>query len=276
MSKSFLRDLLIKEAVSEDHAEFLYKLRKRNITIRFFQLSILIGVIICWELLANAEIINSFLMSQPSRICNLLIEMFRDGRLFHHIRVTLVEHLIGFTSGTLLGTIIAIMLWWSDYLFDLMEPYLIILNSIPKVALGPVIIVWLGNGSTAIIVMALLVSIIVTIIMLTGGFREVENNKIKLLRTLGANKKQILFKVILPASVPTIFSAIKVGVGLSLVGTIVGEFLVSKAGLGFLIVYGGQVFNLHMVMASIIILCIIAGLMYYFIVLLERLIVKWR
>ncbi|MFW6377469.1 MAG: ABC transporter permease, partial [bacterium] len=210
------------------------------------------------------------------RIWNLFIEMCNDGRLYTHIRVTLVEHLIGFSSGTLLGTLIAIMLWWSDYLFDLLEPYLIILNSIPKVALGPVIIVWLGNGSTAIIVMALLVSIIVTIIMLTGGFREVENNKIKLLHTLGANKKQVLFKVILPASVPNIFSAIKVGVGLSLVGTIVGEFLVSKAGLGYLIVYGGQVFNLHMVMASIIILCIIAGLMYYLIVLLEKMIVKWR
>ncbi len=276
MFKSFFKGILTKDAVSEDHAVFLYNLRKRNITIRFFQLFILVGFFLSWEVLARTEVINSFLMSQPSKMWNLFLQMFMDGRLYQHIKITLIEDIIGFTSGTLLGTLIAISLWWSDYLFDLLEPYIIIINSIPKVALGPVIIVWLGNGPTAIIVMALLVSIVVTILMLTNGFREVENNKIKLLHTLGANKIQVLLKVILPSSIPTIFSAIKVSVGLSLVGTIVGEFLVSKAGLGYLIVYGGQVFNLHMVMTSIVILSIIAGLMYYLVVLMENIIIKWK
>lgn len=271
-----VKGILTKDAVSEDHAVFLYNLRKRNITIRFFQLFILVSFFLFWEILARTEVINSFLMSQPSKMWKLFLQMFMDGRLYQHIKITLIEDIIGFTSGTLLGTLIAISLWWSDYLFDLLEPYIIIMNSIPKVALGPVIIVWLGNGPTAIIVMALLVSIVVTILMLTNGFREVENNKIKLLHTLGAKKIQVLLKVILPSSIPTIFSAIKVSVGLSLVGTIVGEFLVSKAGLGYLIVYGGQVFNLHMVMTSIVILSIIAGLMYYLVVLMEKIIVKWK
>lgn len=268
--------ILTRDAKTDDHALFLYQLRIRNITIRFFQIAILVGFMVTWEIVGRMELINTFLLSQPSKIGFFLVKMFKSGQLFHHISITLTEDIIGFTSGTLIGTIVAIILWWSDYLFDLFEPYLVVLNSIPKVALGPVIIVWLGNGSTSIIVMALLVSIIVTIIMLANGFKEVQENKIKLLQTLGANRKQILFKVILPASIPTIFSALKVSVGLSLVGTIVGEFLVSKAGLGYLIVYGGQVFNLHMVMASIIILSVIAGLMYYCIILLEKIVIKWR
>ncbi len=276
MFKSFIKGMLSKDAVSEDHAIFLCNVRKRNITIRFFQLFILVSFFLSWEILARTEVINSFLMSQPSKMWDLFLQMSMDGRLFQHIRITLIEDIVGFTLGTFFGTLIAISLWWSDYLFELLEPYIIIMNSIPKVALGPVIIVWLGNGPAAIIVMALLVSIVVTILMLTNGFREVESNKIKLLKTLGAKKIQILLKVILPSSIPTIFSAIKVSVGLSLVGTIVGEFLVSKAGLGYLIVYGGQVFNLHMVMTSIVILSIIAGLMYYLIVLMEKIMVKWK
>lgn len=276
MFKKLLFTWFSRGALTEDHAQFLYDLRKRWFSIRVIQVTILIAFFITWELLGYYEYINTFLMSQPSKIWNLFIEMCQSGRLYEHIKITLIENIIGFSSGTILGTIIAILLWWSDYLFNLLEPYLIVLNSIPKVALGPVIIVWMGNGPTAIIVMALAVSIIVTIIMLINGFREVEENKVKLLETLGASKRQVLTKAILPASIPTIFAAVKVSVGLSLVGTIVGEFLVSKAGLGYLIVYGGQVFNLHLVMLSIIVLSIIAGLMYYLIVLLEKMIIKWR
>jgi len=268
--------LLTKGAQTEDHAEYLYKLRMRNISIRMLQITILISIFVAWEIMGRQGWINTFLMSQPSKILNLLVKMLENGEIIRHIKITLIEDLIGFCGGSILGIIIAILFWWSNYLFDLLEPYIVILNSIPKVALGPVIIVWMGNGPQSIILMALLISIIVIIMMLINGFHEVEKNKIKLLQTMGASKKQILFKVILPASIPTIFSALKVSVGLSLVGTIVGEFLVSRAGLGYLIVYGGQVFNLHMVMVSIIILSIMAGLMYYIIIIFEKIIVKWR
>ena len=273
--KGSLYNLLTRGSMSEDHANYLHKLRKRNISIRLFQFVILLSIIITWELSARMGLINTFLMSQPAKVLEVFLKMVNNGQLYEHVGITLLENIIGFSLGTILGTIIAVLLWWSDYLYNLFEPYLVILNSIPKVALGPVIIVWMGNGPQAIIVMALLVSIVVTIMMLSSGFREVEDNKIKLLETLGASKKQILFKVILPASIPTIFAALKVSVGLSMVGTIVGEFLVSKAGLGYLIVYGGQVFNLHLVMTSIIILSIISGLMYYLIVMLENIIIKW-
>ncbi|ACL69901.1 ABC transporter permease [Halothermothrix orenii] len=274
--KGFFYRWLTREAVSPDHADYLYGLRKRAISIKFFQILIIVLLFTTWELLSHFGVINTFLVSQPSKILSLLVKMTQNGQLLNHIGVTVTENIIGFISGTLLGTLIAIILWWFEYLYDLLEPYIVILNSIPKVALGPVIIVWMGNGPQAIIVMALLISVIVTIMMMINGFREVEGNLVKLLSTLGASKKQVLFKVILPASIPTIFSALKVSVGLSMVGTIVGEFLVSKAGLGYLIVYGGQVFNLHLVMMSIILLCLIAGLMYYIIVKLEQLVIKWR
>lgn len=276
MFKKILYKIFVINAKTEAHGDYLFNLRKEKFIIRLLQISILLIFLISWELLAHYELINSFLMSQPTKIWTLFINMCQTGKMFLHIKVTLIEVFIGFLSGTILGLIIAVILWWSEFLYNLFEPYLIILNSIPKVALGPVIIVWLGNDSTAIIIMALLVSIVITIIMLINGFHEVEGNKIKLLKTLGASKKQVLFKVVLPASIPTIFSTIKVSIGLSLVGTIVGEFLVSQAGLGYLIVYGGQVFNLHMVMLSIIILSIIAGLMYYLIFILEKTIIKWR
>ncbi|MFW6409872.1 MAG: ABC transporter permease [Halanaerobiales bacterium] len=264
-----------KGAVSEEHAVFLLQRRRRKLVTRLLQISILFSFFALWELLGYLGWINTFLMSRPTKIYNLLLEMGSSGELFFHIRVTLFEVLLGFLSGTILGTLVAIILWWSEFLFDLFEPYIVILNSIPKVALGPVIIVWMGNNPSAIIVMALAVSIIVTIMMLTNGFREVEEKKVRLLETMGATKKQILSKVILPASIPTIFAALKVSIGLSMVGTIVGEFLVSEAGLGYLIVYGGQVFNLNLVMTSLLILCVFAGLMYYTIVILEKLLVTW-
>lgn len=274
--KNIFNNWLTRGAVTEDHAEYLLNRRKKQLYIRISQMTILIAFFGIWEIIARLGWINTFLLSQPTEMLDLFMEMYHNGELFHHIKITMIEDIIGFTSGTILGTLIAVLLWWSDYFFKLLEPYIVILNSIPKVALGPVIIVWMGNGPLAIIIMALTVSIVVTIMMLINGFHEVEENKIKLLATLGATKRQILFKVILPASIPTIFSALKISVGLSLVGTIVGEFLVSKAGLGYLIVYGGQVFNLHLVMTSIIILSIIAGLMYYMIIILEKIVIKWH
>jgi len=169
-----------------------------------------------------------------------------------------------------------VMLWWSDLLADILDPYIVVLNSIPKVALGPIFIVWLGTTVTAIIAMAISISVIVTIMMVYVGFREVDPDRVKLLRTFGATRLQILSKVVLPASVPVMIAALKVNVGLSMVGTIVGEFLVSKAGLGFLIVYGGQVFNMSLVMSSVILLSIVSVLLYYGVSALEQAVLRTR
>lgn len=168
----------------------------------------------------------------------------------------------------------AVALWWSDFLSQVMEPYLVVLNSLPKIALGPVIIIWVGAGTQAIIVMALAISLIVTVLEMLNGFLATDPEKIKMARTFGASRMQILQKIVFPSNLTTLFNSLKINIGLSLVGVIAGEFLVSKAGLGYLIVYGGQVFKLDLVMTSVIILAVMAAVLYQAVVILEKYVSK--
>lgn len=234
---------------------------------------ILFTIIILWEVLANLNIIDSFITSQPSRILNTFMNLFSND-LLKHLGVTLYETIIGFIGGTLLGIAISIILWLSKFLSKVFEPFLVVLNSLPKVALGPIIIIWVGSGTQAIIVMALAISLIVTILDILHGFMNTDKDKIKMAKTFKANKFQILTKIVIPANIPCFINSLKINIGLSLVGVISGEFLVSKAGLGYLIVYGGQVFQLDLVMTSVILLGIISAIMYKSVVLLEKFILK--
>jgi len=264
------------EDMSIERNEYIKKERRWKRLVSICRLACLLAFFLIWELAANMRWIDSFITSQPSRVLKTIINLHNNGSLYMHIWVTLKETLIALGLGASGGLIIAIGLWWSRFFYEFSEPYLVVLNALPKVALGPLLIVWLGNGASAIIGMALLISIIVTIITISSGFQEVDSDKIKLLRAFGANKYQILTKVVLPGSLPAIISALKVSVGLSLVGVIMGEFLVSQAGLGYLIVYGRQVFKLDLVMSSIIILAITAALMYIIVSVLERKVLKWQ
>jgi ABC-type nitrate/sulfonate/bicarbonate transport system, permease component len=262
--------------VSEEHKEFLRKIKTGRRTVTITRIVLLIVLFALWEIAGQLKWIDPFLISQPSRMIKTLIVLYKEGTLFRHIWVTCSETIIGFVSGTLIGTFIAVLLWWSDFLCKVLDPYLVVLNSLPKTALIPVLIFWIGNGQPAIITTALLVSVVVTIMSVLLGFQEVDEDKVKLLRTFGATKFLVLQKVILPSSVPNIISALKINVGLSWVGVIVGEFLVAREGLGFLIVYGGQVAQLDMVMLSIIILAIAAYLMYIGVSYIEKLSMKWK
>lgn len=259
--------------ISVERKKYLKKVTRNKIIIFITQILLLVTFIAVWEICANANIIDSFITSKPSRILDTFMNLSQNG-LLEHIGVTCFETIIGFLSGTILGIIVAIILWWSNFLSKVAEPFLVVLNSLPKVALGPVIIIWVGAGMPAIIVMALSISLIVTILEILNGFLNTDKEKIKMAKTFGANKFQILTKIVIPANISTFINSLKVNIGLSLVGVISGEFLVSKAGLGYLIVYGGQVFKLDLVMASVIILGIVAAVMYESVVLLEKLITK--
>ena len=259
--------------ISEERKKYLRKIKKNKILIIIVRLLIVIVFILGWEILANIGVIDSFIASSPSRIWDTFINL-SSTNLMEHVGVTCLETIIGFTLGTALGIIIAIILWWSKFLSNVLEPFLVVLNSLPKVALGPVIIIWVGAGMPAIIVIALAISLIVTIMEILNGFLETDKEKIKMAQTFNANKQQILTKIIIPANIPTFFNSLKVNIGLSLVGVITGEFLVSKAGLGYLIVYGGQVFQLDLVMTGVIILAIVAAIMYQAVVITEKIIVK--
>ncbi len=264
------------EGYSNEHKEFIRKERITKNAVTISRIIILTAIFALWEIAANMKWIDPFIMSQPSRIVNTIINLSKDGSLFLHTGVTIYETIIGFVSGTVLGTLVAIVLWWSNFTARVLDPYLVVLNALPKTALGPIILVWIGGTTGSIIVMALLLSIIVTILNVYQSFKSCDEDKIKLLKTFGATKVQILRKVVFPSSIPEIISTLKINVGLSLVGVIVGEFLVSKAGLGYLIIYGGQVFKMDLVMTSVIILAVAAAFMYLSVSWIEKKFVKLR
>lgn len=264
-----------KNEVSLERKIYLKRKKQKKYLILLTQIFILIGFLSLWEFAANHGFIDSFITSQPSRILKTLMNLSSND-LLKHIGVTTYETVIGFLVGTVLGIIIAIILWWSDFLSKVAEPFLVVLNSLPKVALGPIIIIWVGAGTPAIIVMAVAISLIVTILENLNGFLKTDKEIIKMANTFKASKLQVLTKIVIPANLSTFINSLKVNIGLSLVGVISGEFLVSKAGLGYLIVYGGQVFKLDLVMTSVIILGVVAGLMYASVLLLEKFILNTR
>ena len=255
---------------SSEHKIYIKKKKQKKafiISSRIFLLIFLLGL---WELLTRLQVMDSFIFSSPSRIINQTVILYNSGELFYHIWITLKEAILGFVLATSIGTLIAIILWWSDLFRKILEPYIVVLNSLPKIALGPIIIIWFGAGIKSIVVMAILITIIITILTMLSAFISCDKDKIMLLKSMGANKFQILIKLIIPQAMPEFISMLKINVGMTWVGTIMGEYLVSKAGLGYLIVYGGQVFKLDLVMTATVILCILAGLMYYFVALFEK------
>ena len=260
---------------SLEHIKYLKKIRKNKFLIRLSQLFIITTFIVIWQILADKGLINTFIFSSPKKIVNCIINLHIKGNLYNNILITVWETVFSFTLGTAIGLIIATIMWWNKFIAKVIDPYLTIINSLPKVALGPIIIIWAGAGMKSIILMALLISVIVTIISVYQGFIETDPIKIKLMKSLGANKFQTYTKLILPCSLSCIISALKINVSMSLIGVIMGEFLVSKEGIGYLIMYGSQVFNLDLVISGIFILCVIATLMYYLIVFLEKKITKY-
>ena len=259
---------------SSEHLKFLRARKTNGIFITISRFSVIIIFLALWEILADLEIIDSFIMSSPSRIAKTIGELFYSGDIYRHVITTLYETLAGFIIATIVGTAFALAMWWSDNLRKIFEPYMIILNSLPKIALGPIIIVWFGSGAKSIIFMAFLITVVVTTLTMINGFCMAEENKIMLLKCMGAKKFQILTKLILPSSLPTFISCLKINVGMAWIGSIMGEYLSSKEGIGYLIVYGGHVFKLDLVMASTVILCVLAGAMYALVALLERIVVK--
>lgn len=264
------RSCLEKGAKSPAHADFLRKLRIRQISVWSLRLLILISFLTLWEWGAQSGWIDSFLFSSPSLMIKQASELARSGDLYTHIAITSFETIAGFLIGTISGVILATIIWASPFLSRVLDPYLVVLNSMPKVALGPLFIVSFGAGFISILAMGIAITLIITTIVIYTSFQSVDQSYLLLARSFGASRKQIFWKVIFPAAIPDMIAALKVNVGLSWVGVIVGEFLVSKQGLGYLMIYGFQVFNLHLVMLSLMIVAIIATIMYQLIAIIEK------
>ena len=244
--------------------------KKRKILIKIIQISIGVMFLILWELFSKFELINSFIFSSPSRIISTIIDLYKNNNLFNNIFVTLYELFISFGLGSIVGFLVALLLYKFDILKKIFDPYLTLINSLPKVALGPLLIIWIGANIKSIIVMSLLINLIVSIIGFYNGFINTDEYKIKLLKTFGASDKQIIFNLVIPSSIENMFSTIKLNISMSLIGVIMGEFLSSKAGIGYLILYGTQVFNLNLVMAGIFLLLILSYLLYLLICIIEN------
>ena len=239
--------------------------------ISILRFALIIAFLIIWEITANAGIIDAFIFSSPSRIIHCFKVSIQDGVLFKHTVVTLGETFLSFAIIIPAGVGIALLLWLSPFLTQLFEPFLIILNSLPKSALAPMLIVWLGNNPRAIIVTAVSVAIFGTIINVYTSFNETDPEKIKLMRTFKSSRLQMLSKLILPASIGTIISNMKVAIGLCLVGVIIGEFLAARSGLGYLIVYSSQIFAMDTIAMAIIILCVLSIILFKIVDLAELL-----
>lgn len=250
-----------------------YKKNKRNIFL--IQISIASIFFLVWEILARCKIINTFITSSPSNIVETIINLYQNQNLFYHIWVTLSETLIAFTLTLIISIIISIILYKNDIIAKIVDPYLTMLNSLPKVALGPILIIWIGANEKSIITMGILITIIVSIQTIYNGFKSTSATKIKLMKTFKASDKDIFLKLIFPQNLRTIVSTLKINTALCLVGIIMGEFLTSKAGIGYLILYGSQVFNLDLVMAGVLILIILSTLIYNFIRIIEKRLEKY-
>ncbi|WP_028590758.1 ABC transporter permease [Paenibacillus massiliensis] len=252
------------------HREHLRRSRQLARRVLSVQLVILFASLALWEIAARLRWIDVLLFSYPTKVVLQIVGDALSGELWGHLGVTVGETIAGFLLGTLLGTLLAVLIWWSPFLSRVLDPYMVVFNSMPKVALGPIFIVMFGAGFMAILMTTLSITVIVTTLVVYNSFREVNDHYIKVVRTLGGSKRDIFAKVILPASFPTIISSLKVNVGMAWVGVIVGEFLTAKSGLGYLIIYGFQVFNFTLVMSSLLIISVVATLMYQGVAFLER------
>ena len=261
---------------SREHLLYLRDVKKKSVWINVARIAILFLLLTLWEMSAQFAWINPFITSSPSRIFKTIGELYKNGTLFYHVGTTLWETLAGFFIAVFLGYSIALLLWWSDIFRRVSEPYFVVLNALPKIALGPLIIIWCGTGSPAIVFMTVLIGLIVAILNMLNGFMSTDENKLLLLQSMGASKLQILTKLVIPSSLPNFISMLKINVGMAWIGSIMGEYIVSKAGIGYLIVYGGQVFKLDLVMSAVFILCILAAAMYSAVALLENLVIKNR
>lgn len=260
--------------LSTHHKAYLHNIHKQQIFIRIMRIAIFIGFLLLWEFTTRMGIIDSFIFSSPSLIAVCFWEMLLDGSILLHLWSTLYETILSFILVTILSIVIAVLLWCSLKFSKIIEPYLVVLNSLPKSALAPLLIVWLGANQTTIIVSGMSVAIFGSILNLYTSFKTIDPEKIKLIYTLRGNKWHALTKVVLPGSIPAIINNMKVNIGLCLVGVIIGEFLAARSGLGYMIIYSSQVFKMDWLLMSIVLLCIMAMGLYALTNLLEKLYFK--
>jgi NitT/TauT family transport system permease protein len=265
--------------ISPQYRAWLKRERRARATVRGTQLALLAIFLVLWEVLPRAEIVNPLFTSYPSALWPTFLDLLKDTpqqpNILAHTWATVVATVIGFSAAMAIGIMVAAALWWWHGLYKVLDPYLVVANAMPKTAFVPIFYIWLG-ATLSIYAMSLAISLFITILVIYNGFQNIDPNKIKLAQTFGATRWQILAKVVLPGSVPTLIAALKVNAGLSLVGVVVGEFQSANLGLGYLIQYGSQIFKLNIVMTAVTVLAAVSSLMYLAISWLETAVMRRR
>lgn len=262
--------------MSEQQINFIKKYKYKKLLIMFIQVMIVIGFVLLWEFLSINNYINSFIFSSPSKVIDTIYELYLSKELFYHISVTLYETVVAFSIGMLISIVLSTVLYLYSFIYKVFDPFITALNSLPKVALGPMIIIIAGANVKSVILMAVLINVIVSTVVITNGFYNTDKIRLKLLKSYRASKFQILKYLVIPSSINTIISSFKLSISMSLIGVISGEFLVSSAGIGYLIIYGTQVFNLDLLLSGIVILIIMSSILYYLVLSIEKIIIKKR
>jgi NitT/TauT family transport system permease protein len=262
-------------ARSPGYAAYLRTIRRQKFYVQAAQWGLLVLFILLWEIAPRAGWVDAMLTSYPSAIVRTFVALTQDNTLLINTWGTLTSTAIGFAGGMAIGIVVAIALWLSPFLYRVLDPFIVVLNALPKIALVPIYFIWLGP-LTSIYAMAITVSVFITVIMLYTGFQAIDPDKIRLAQLFGASRLQVLTKIVLPGSVPTMISTLKVNVGLTMVGVIVGEFQAAKIGLGHLITYGGQIFQMNLVMTSVVVLAVISTLLFAAIQAFESFVLRTR
>jgi NitT/TauT family transport system permease protein len=229
-----------------------------------------------WEWVTAQSRETAFLFGSPSAIGTFLIEMWKDGSLVRDTYVTGTETLLGFVVGNFLGTVLGLLLWYSRFISRVVQPFIVALGSIPIIALAPIVIIWFGTGLASKIAMSTLSVVIVALVTSYKGATGVDPDQINLMRTLGAKKRHVFQKLVVPASLTDIFAGLKLTVGFALIGAIVGEFMSSSEGLGHAIFKAGSLYIIPKVFAALVATIVLALLLAYLVGRLEHLLTPWR
>jgi NitT/TauT family transport system permease protein len=243
-------------------------------TILLIQLGILASIIGGWEACGALGVIDPFFWSTPSRIAQAAIIMLEEGTIWYDTWFTLKATLIGFVAGSALGAVIGLSLWWSRNAAAVVHPYIIVFNAVPKIALGPLIILIFGIGISSKIALAMAFTAVITALAAYAGVKAVDDDLVKLTLSLGGRKRDVFFKIVVPSTLPWIASSLQINIGLALAGAIAGEFISSQYGLGKIIMYAGATYDMALIWVGIIILALLATALYAIIFWLERKLMK--
>jgi NitT/TauT family transport system permease protein len=249
---------------------------RRNVLVLACQISVLVVLLVAWELATAQSALNAFLFGSPSAVWGFLVEMWSNGSLFTDTRVTAMETLLGFVVGNVMGTLIGLALWYSRFVSQVVQPFIVALGSIPIIALAPICIIWFGTGLISKVAMATLSVVVVALITTYKGAMSVDIDQINLMRTLGASKRHIFRKLIVPASLGDIFAGLKLTVGFALIGAIIGEFMSSSQGLGHAIFKAGSLYIIPKVFAALVVTIALALCLTYVVGKIEKILTPWR